>query len=172
MSEVAQKTIRAFAVAKSAMGKVSEDPRPLEGHAGLLASYAALAGITTFGLRRKRNQLRPFKPMDLLLYGLATEHLSRVITKDAVTGVLRSPFTCFKEPAGEGEVNEEVTGEGARHAFGELITCPFCMSQWVATALVAGNLAAPTLITAIISVSAAARISDYLNLFYGILRKP
>jgi hypothetical protein len=71
--------------------------------------------------------------MDLLLYALATEHLSRVITKDSLTSVLRSPFTRFKEPAGEGEVNEDAIGTGARHAVGELFTCPFCMAQGVAT---------------------------------------
>ena len=109
--------------------------------------------------------------MSLVLYALATEHLSRVITKDSVTSVLRAPFTRFKEPAGEGEVNEEVVGQGARHAIGELLTCPFCAAQWVATGLVAGSVAAPTLTTAVISVSAAARASDYLQLLYGVLRE-
>lgn len=149
---------------------MEEDPRPLEGHGGLLASYAVLAASVTFGLRRKRGDLRSLRPMDLLLYGLATQHLSRTITKDSVTAVLRSPFAKFKEPAGEGEVNEEAIGTGTRHAVGELITCPFCMAQWVATALVAGTVATPSLTTAVVSVSAAARVSDYLDLLYGLLR--
>jgi hypothetical protein len=68
--------------------------------------------------------------MDLLLYGLATEHLSRIITKDSVTAVLRAPFTHFKGAVGEGEVNEDVVGKGFRHAVGELLTCPFCAAQW------------------------------------------
>jgi hypothetical protein len=109
--------------------------------------------------------------MDLLLYGLATQHLSRLITKDSVTAILRSAFARFKEPAGEGEVNEEVVGTGARHAIGELITCPFCMSQWAATALVAGSVMSPSLATAVVSVSAAARVNDYLDLLYGLLRQ-
>jgi hypothetical protein len=151
--------------------KVSDDPRPLKGHAGLLASYAVLAGAVTLGLRRKEFRLKALRPMDLVLYGLATEHLSRTITKDSVTAVLRSPFARFKEPAGEGEVNEEVIGTGVRHAIGELITCPFCLAQWVATGLIAGSVAAPALTTAVVSVSAAARVSDYLDLMYGLLRK-
>ena len=81
------------------------------------------------------------------------------------------PFTVFQEPAGEGEVNEEVIGHGAQHAIGELLTCPFCLGQWVATALVAGTVAAPTLTTAIVSVSALARASDYLQLLYGLIRE-
>lgn len=43
---------------------------------------------------------------------LATAHLSRLITKDSVTSVLRAPFARFEEPAGEGEVNEEAVGSG------------------------------------------------------------
>jgi hypothetical protein len=147
-----------------------EDPRPLKGHAGLLVSYAALSGVLTVVLRRKGLRTKAWGPMDLVLYGLATEHLSRVITKDSVTSILRTPFARFKEPAGEGEVNEEVIGEGARHAIGELLTCPFCMAQWVATGLIAGGAIAPGLTTAVVSVSAAARASDYLDLLYGILR--
>jgi Protein of unknown function (DUF1360) len=170
-STAAKKATRSpRAAAKSSTTSVKEDPRPLEGHAGILVSYAVLASSVMIGLRRKRSELRSLSPMDLLLYGLATQHLSRTITKDSVTAVLRSPFTRFKEPAGEGEVNEDVIGTGARHAVGELITCPFCIAQWVATALVAGTLAAPSLTTAVVSVSAAARVSDYLDLVYGILR--
>jgi Protein of unknown function (DUF1360) len=169
-SGTAKKATRSPAAKKTA-AKIAHDPRPLEGHAGLLASYGVLAAAVAFGLRGKRGALRSLGPMDLVLYGLATQHLSRTITKDSVTAVLRVPFTEFKEPAGEGEVNEDVIGTGARHAVGELITCPFCLAQWVATALVAGTVASPALTTAVVSVSAAARVSDFLDLFYGLLRK-
>jgi Protein of unknown function (DUF1360) len=152
-------------------GKSQGDPRPLKGYAGILVGYATLAGALTLGLRRKRFRLKSLSPMDLLLYALATEHFSRVITKDSLTSVIRGPFTRFDEPAGEGEVNEEVIGSGIRHAVGELLTCPFCMAQWVATGLVAGSVAMPALTTAVVSISAAARASDYLDLLYGLLRQ-
>ena len=149
----------------------SPDPRPLAGYAGIMAGYSLLSGTLALGLRNRKSVLRPLSPMNLVLYGLATEQLSRLITKDSVTAPLRAPFTEFREPAGEGEVNEEVAGHGARHAVGELLTCPFCVAQWVATALVAGSIGAPALTTAVISVSAAARLSDYLQLLYGALRQ-
>ena len=148
-----------------------DDPRPLEGYATILLSYGALGGTLSLALRRKGRRIKGLGPMDLLLYALATEHLSRLITKDSVTAVLRAPFTRFKEAAGEGEVKEEVAASGVGHAIGELLTCPFCLAQWVATGLVAGSVMAPSLTTAVISVSAAARTSDYLNLLYGLLRK-
>lgn len=122
-------------------------------------------------LRKRAGGLRRPDVMDLALYALATEHLSRLITKDSVTAVLRAPFTEFKEPAGEGEVNEEVVGDGTRHAVGELLTCPFCVAQWVATALVAGSIAAPDLTRAVVAISATARLSDYLQLLYAFCRE-
>jgi hypothetical protein len=123
------------------------------------------------GLRKRSADVRPLSWRNLVLYGLATEHLSRVLTKDAVTSVLRAPFTEFKSAAGEGEVNEEVVGHGEQHAIGELLTCPFCVAQWVATGLVAGSVAAPSLTTAVVSISAAARLSDYLQLLYAFCRE-
>jgi hypothetical protein len=142
----------------------------LKSYVGIMASYGALSAVLLLLLRRKRLQVRPLSVWNLALYSLAAEHLSRIISKDSVTSPIRRPFTQFKEPAGEGEVNEEVVGHGARHAVGELLTCPFCLDQWVATGLVAGSLAAPTLTTAVVSVSAVARVADYLHLLYGTLR--
>jgi hypothetical protein len=137
----------------------------------IIATYGVVAGTLVAGLRHKRRDVRRLSVMDLVLLALATEHLSRLVTKDSVTAILRSPFTEFEEPAGEGEVNERPAGNGLRHAVGELLTCPFCVAQWVATALVAGNLAAPDLTTAVVSICATARLSDYLQITYGILRE-
>lgn len=70
-----------------------------------------------------------FAPTDVVLSGLACERLSRVMTKDSITSVIRAPFTKFEGLAGEGEVNEKVVGHGTQHAAGELLTCPFCAAQ-------------------------------------------
>lgn len=147
------------------------DPRPLGGYAKLIALYGVAAGGLALALRKRARGFRRLDVMDLALYGLATEHLSRLVTKDSVTAVLRAPFTEFKETAGEGEVNEEAVGHGTRHAVGELLTCPFCAAQWVATALVAGRVAAPNLTQAVVAVSATARLSDYLQLLYAFCRE-
>jgi hypothetical protein len=52
-----------------------------------------------------------------------------------------------------------------------LLTCPFCVAQWVATGLIAGSVAAPSLTTAVVSISAAARLSDYFQLLYAFCRE-
>jgi hypothetical protein len=146
----------------------ADDPRPLSGYAALLGVYGGLVTAATIGLRRKRQRARAVTVMDVTLMALATAHLSRLVTKDSVTAVLRVPFARFEEPAGVGEVNEKVVGTGVRHAVGELLTCPFCAAQWVATALVAGRIAAPNLTAAVVTVSAVARLSDFLQLAYGL----
>lgn len=142
------------------------DPRPLAGYAVLLASYGGMAACLTIAIRRRSDQVKPLRYGELLLFGLATQHISRILTKDSVTSVLRAPMVSFDGPAGDGEVNEQVIGDGLRHAAGELMTCPFCLAQWVATALVAGRALAPTVTSGIVAVSAVARISDYLQLAY------
>lgn len=147
------------------------DPRPKGGYAVLLAGYGALTASLVLTLRRRRQDVQPLGATELVAFGLATEHLSRIITRDSITSVVRSPFTRFDEPAGEGESNETVVGTGLRHAVGELLTCPFCIGQWVATALMVGRLVVPRFATAVVSVAAAARLSDHLQEVHGYLRE-
>lgn len=147
-----------------------DDPRPLGSYVVLMGVYTTLTGVAAYALRHRRQSVRRPGPMDLLLLGLATQHLSRLVSKDGVTAPLRAPFTEFEGAAGEGEVNERVVGSGARHAIGELVSCPFCLDQWVATGLVAGWIAAPNLTTAAVSVLATAQLSDYLHLGYAAVR--
>jgi Protein of unknown function (DUF1360) len=146
------------------------DTRPMGAYATLLGVYGAGALATTWALRGRRSRVRRPGPMELALLGLATQHLTRLISKDTVTAPLRAPFTRFEGPAGEGEVNERVVGRGARHVVGELLSCPFCLGQWVATGLVAANVALPAFGAATTTVLATAQLSDYLQLCYGALR--
>ena len=75
---------------------------------------------------------------------MATFRLARRIAKDPVTAPIRAPFTRFQGPSGHAEVAEEVREHGGvKHAVGELLTCPFCLAQWVGTALVFGYATAP-----------------------------
>lgn len=147
-----------------------DDPRPLGAYAAMMSLYGGLAGAAVVALRGKRDNVRRPGAIDFVLLGLATQHVTRLVSKDAITSPLRAPFTEFEGAAGEGEVNERVVGTGLRHAVGELLGCPFCLGQWAATGLVAGSVAAPTLGTAAVTVLAAAQLSDYLQLAYAALR--
>ena len=88
-----------------------------------------------------------------------------------MTSPVRRPFTEFKEPAGEGEVNEEVIGSGPGTPSRAAHLSVLSGSVGRETGLVAGSVAAPTLTTAVVSVNALARMADYLHLLYGLLRE-
>jgi hypothetical protein len=144
-----------------------EEERPLGGYLAALGTYAAAVGALT-GTAALRGRRLPdgFSLGDTVLLSVATHKLSRLIAKDAVTSPLRAPFTRYEEPAGDGELNESVRGRGVRHAVGELISCPFCLAVWIATALAGGMVLAPRLTRAVSVVLTAVASSDMLQLVY------
>jgi len=120
--------------------------RPLGGYARTMAVYAGTTGTLALVARARGVRLPSSVPVgDVALLAIATYRLSRLISKDAITSPLRARWTRYVEPAGPGEVVEEVRRDGHAHATGELLTCPFCLAQWVATGLVFGYLAQPRL---------------------------
>jgi hypothetical protein len=139
-----------------------------------LGSYAVVTGVygTAFvgsllGLRARRRELpERFTAFDVLLIGIATHKLSRLIAKDKVTSFVRAPFTKFQESSGQGEVEEEPCGHGVRLAVGELLVCPYCLAQWVATALTVGLVGAPRLTRLLGTVFVAHTVSDFLQIAY------
>jgi hypothetical protein len=108
---------------------------------------------------------------DVALLGIATHKLSRVIAKDKVTSVIRSPVTEYQEPGAPGEVDEKPRGRGVRLALGELLTCPYCLGPWVATSFVYGLLSHPRTTRVVASGLAALTISDFLQAAYSAAEK-
>lgn len=148
--------------------KTAPDERPLAGYAALLGIYSLYAGTLAAIVRLVRPELpERIDARDMALMAVATHKLARVATKDVVTSPLRAAFTRFKEPAGAGEVNEEVRGEGLRHAVGELFTCPFCFGQWVATFVVFSYLVAPRLTRIIGGLFGVVAGADILQFAYA-----
>jgi Protein of unknown function (DUF1360) len=123
------------------------EKKPLEGHAALMATFGAWVGAMGVAHYRSGRGLPNRYPAgDLLLMSVGTYKLSRLITKDRVTGFVRAPFTRFTgESDRPGEVNEEPRGEGVQRAIGELLVCPYCIGQWVGTAFLATYLRDPKL---------------------------
>jgi hypothetical protein len=113
---------------------------PLAGYAAAMATFAALLGAVLVGVAH-RSRWRP-GPTDVVLLGVATHKLSRIVTKDFVTAPLRAPFTERREKEGAGEVHDEPRGDGVGSTVGYLLTCPYCVGPWLATgvgALLAGR---------------------------------
>ncbi|MER7775862.1 DUF1360 domain-containing protein [Streptomyces sp. NPDC096191] len=118
--------------------------RPLRGYAAAMTAF----GVYTAGwaavvkLCGRPLPDRPV-PWDVALTAVATFRLSRLLSKVSVTSPLRAPFTTFQDPQGPAELHEEARSEGAKDTIGDLLTCPFCMSVWVASTLTAGQLLWP-----------------------------
>ena len=87
-------------------------------------------------------------------------------TGRSVTAFVRAPFTRFQEATGHGEVSEEPRGDGFRYAIGELLICPYCMSQWIVGAFAVGMVAQPRFTRLIASAYTAQTIADFLQLAY------
>ena len=149
-----------------------EEDRPLEGYVAAMATYGAFAALVLMAAASRRKDAPDrFALTDIALTGVATHKLTRIISKDSVTSPLRAPFTRYKEPGGPAEVMEEVRGKGVKHAVGELVTCPFCLSPWIATALTGGLVVAPRFTRAVTAVFSAVAVSDHLQLFYAERQK-
>jgi Protein of unknown function (DUF1360) len=143
------------------------EAKPLGSHLILVVIYNALVGaFFLWRARTGRSVPERVGTADLLLAGVATHKLSRVISKDRVTAPLRAPFTEFQEEGGPGEVEEKPRGTGMRKAIGQLLVCPFCLAQWVATGILAGLAVAPRATRFVCSIFAAVTISDFLQIFY------
>ena len=148
---------------------------PLAGYAGLLGVFgAALAGMVLVA-RRADGPVPTEVPRasfgDLMLMGVATHKLSRLISKDRVTSPLRAPFTEYEEPSSASEVKEKSRGTGLQRALGDLITCPFCMGPWVATALAYGFSKRPRVTRLVGGIFAVVAISDFLHYAVGAVQK-
>ena len=88
-----------------------------------------------------------------------------------ISSPLRAPFTRYSGTSGPAELAEEARGHGVRHAVGELITCPFCTGQWVATAYAAGMIFAPDATRLAGATMTAVAGSDWLQLAYARLQQ-
>ena len=136
--------------------------RPLGPYMALFSTYAVLTASGAISGARRRG-IPALDARDGALLAVAAFKLSRLATKDKVTGFVRAPFARFVEEGDGAEVNEAPRGEGIQRAIGELVTCPFCFTQWTLTALVVAWWHAPEATRLASSVLAAAAAADVLH---------
>jgi hypothetical protein len=145
----------------------AQEHRPLTAYAVLVGIFnAAFAGFLLAVKWSGRDLPERMRLGDLLLLGVATHKLSRLLAKDTVTSFLRAPFTTFEGPAGASEVNEQPRGMSMRLALGELLSCPFCVGQWVAAGFIYGLVFAPRVTRLVASIFAILTLSDFLHYAY------
>ncbi len=144
------------------------EERPLGSFVAIMGAYVATVA-TLSGVARWRGVRLPERLSwsDLALATVATHKVARLLSKDPVTSPLRAPFTRFAGTSGEAELAEEVRGSGPRKAIGELVTCPFCLGQWVTTAFVFGLVTAPRATRLAATVFAMHAGADLLQFAYA-----
>jgi hypothetical protein len=144
-----------------------DEHRPLGGYALLAGLFgAALAGGVAGAERSGRRIPERVRVGDVVLAGVATHKVSRLLAKDKVTSFLRAPFTRYEESSGHGEVEEHARGRGIQMAIGELLLCPYCVSQWVAGGFAVGLVAAPRPTRLLMAMWTAQTIADAAQLAY------
>jgi hypothetical protein len=150
-----------------------------DGEEESLPSYATLMGlfnlILAVFLLVARKSRRPIperiEVRDIALLGVATHKLSLLLAQDAVTSPLRAPFTELQEKQSPKSVDEKPRGKGLRRSLGELLTCQFCVGQWVASFFTYGLIFAPAVTRLVASIFAVVALSDYLHQSYKALMK-
>jgi len=164
--------IRGWLRAQGAAYRGDAKDRPLAGYLTLISVYGA--GTVATGLVAKRLGRRApdrLGAWDVAQMAVATHRLARTISKDPVTSPLRAPFTTFAGTSAPGELKEEVRGHGLKHSAGELISCPMCLGQWVATAFCLGLVVAPKLTRLTMSTFTAVAGADFLQHLYVYLQQ-
>jgi hypothetical protein len=143
------------------------DELPTRDYAALVAVFNGALAATLLARKCSQEPLpERIDPQDIALLALATQKLSRVITKDKVTAALRAPFTEIEGKGGAGELEERGRGRGLRRAIGDLITCPFCLGTWIASGFIYGFIFTPRLTRTLASIFAVSGIADFLQQFY------
>jgi hypothetical protein len=142
-----------------------------------LFSYAVLAGafnvIFALFLLLAKSSGRPIperiKLGDIILFGVATHKLSWLLAKEAVTSPLRAPFTELEEVESPTSVQEKPRGTGFQRSVGELVTCHFCVGQWVAAFFAYGLVLFPAATRLVGAIFAMLALSDHLHQTYKAL---
>lgn len=145
------------------------EERPLGSYAVLMSVFGIAFGGGLLAARRRGHELpQHIAASDVILTGIATQKLSRLLTKTKVTSALRAPFTRYEGPAGQAEVHEQPRGTGLRRSVGELLLCPYCVSQWIAGGFALGLVAAPRTTRLLASMWTAQTIADFTQLAYVV----
>ncbi|MGC9438107.1 DUF1360 domain-containing protein [Streptomyces sp. WG5] len=150
-------------------GYGEDDETPLGGYATLATTFAATAAVFAATARHRGLRLPDtVPPWDVALLGTATFKASRLLTKDKVTSFLRAPFTHRERDSNADEVMDAPRGSGLRRAVGDLVSCPFCTSAWVAGGLVGTYAVAPRAARLLCAGLSAVVLSDWLQYAWSV----
>jgi hypothetical protein len=130
------------------------EERPLPEYAALTAAFGAVLGGFLVLARRRLPDRIAFG--DMARIGLASYKIGRLVAKDDVTSWVRAPVTR------DAETNEPKP-QGVERALGELVTCPYCVGVWAASALSYALVLYPRQTRLVTTIFGAQAVADFLN---------
>ena len=137
------------------------EERPLPEYATLTAAFWAVFLGFVLTNRDRLPERIPFG--DLVRIALSSYKISRVITKEEVTAFVRAPVT-------EDSDAQQPKREGAARVLGELLTCPYCIGLWVASAISFSLVRFPRETRFATTIFGAHALSDFLHAGFIRLR--
>jgi hypothetical protein len=169
-AESSLKKLRAWPERQAAAYR-GDAERPLGGYLTLSTAYLVGAVSAYLTARRAGRAAPALSPWDVTQLSVATHKLSRMLAKDPIASPIRAPFTAYEGVSAPSELHEEVRGHGLQHSIGELLTCPMCLAQWVATGFSMGLIVAPTATRLALSTFTAVAGADFLQHVYVKLQE-
>lgn len=140
---------------------------PLLAYATLASCFGAGFGSFVAWRRAEGGLPERIAPADIVLMGVATHKLARLVAKDKIASFVRAPFAePLRTGAVPGEVEDRAKGKGLRRAVGQLMTCPHCLSMWVGAGFTAGLVTAPRETRLVAATLASVTLSDFLQVGY------
>ncbi|NLG73771.1 MAG: DUF1360 domain-containing protein [Chloroflexi bacterium] len=114
--------------------------------------------------RPGRREMKTIGPFDLVLLGLATLRLGRLVSYDLIAEPLRRPFTrTVPDETGAGDTVAPRDESGLKRSLGQLISCPICSGTWIAAALVYGLHLLPNATRLFLAVFSTTGLAEILN---------
>ena len=145
---------------------------PLFSYGVLVGMFNLLFALFLFVARVNGKSIpERIEAKDIALLGMATHKISLVGSQDAITSPLRAPFTELEEKKSPKKVDEKPRGEGLRRSVGELLTCKFCLSVWLASFFTYGLVLVPRVTRLVAAMFAVVTVSDHLHQAYKVLMK-
>jgi hypothetical protein len=124
-----------------------------------------LTSLAVFSTRLIRREVElNLSPWELLLLGLSSYRVGRIIAYERVAKPIRDPFTeTVPDESGKGDT-VVAEGRGVRFALGELLSCPTCIATWTGAALYYGLRVVPRPTKAFLAVVSASGVAEIIHL--------
>ena len=102
-------------------------------------------------------------PTELVMLGLASHRIGRMLAFERVGEPFRAPFTTTVPDDSGTDETVVARGRGVRWVVGELVSCPTCVATWASLILAIGQRFLPAPTRVLVGILAAAGVAEVVN---------